>query len=276
MTQGLSFENQVSADLRAQHYLLNDFGLKKIVEGKRLPTAKYLAQQAGVSTKALCIALSIFEEQGLITITKAGTFRGQKQKRNDTHPALALRTLRKGERILEQMRNDIRNGRFPEGEALPDMQKLSEIYNVSRPTLIKSLTVLLKEEVLLRHLASYIVPRPKRIFPSAAVLVVCTQTLSGSPALSGQRASQLLSRMQWECRERMLHLEITSYGEHEPALAFPQRINLVHHRPAFMGYVVIASYMGDSGVRAVLKELAPYKKPIALIDELGKLTIPEK
>lgn len=243
--------------------------------GARLMPAKALALDAGVSTKTMCQVLRELEEQGVITITRAGTFRGDafshRQRQRDARRSIYSLSKRKWENALERLRSDILDGRFERHEPLPDVSRLSALYDISRPTLQKGLERLLSEGLVQKKGRQYFLPRPRALSSLASILFVTTVNLEDKSSIHSERGMQMISRMQWECKERGLRLEILGTGRHDDPGRLGARLKSLRTIHNFIGYLLFD--MEQVGLNRVLRELIPFERPIAVFDDQGILEL---
>ena len=118
-------------------YLRAEIASSAWSQKERLPPVRILARQAQVSAAAMCSALGMLREEGIVTIVKnrgayLGTSPHADRKDRDFTPWAAGQ---RWQRLKTQIEGDIFNGFYAAGEPMPSLRDLEKHYSVSYITL---------------------------------------------------------------------------------------------------------------------------------------------
>lgn len=255
---------------RASVFLRNEFRIQGLSIGDRVPSPKILARKAGVSTQAMCRAMGRLKDQGMITITRSGTFRGPPTEALPRHPA----TGRKWERVKEKIRGDIYSGVHPEGQNLPETAELMKQYGVSRPTLRKTLEALVEEGALVSSRRDFRVPSVRAETSHACVLSISLEGMDDRPDLISEWAQQFTSNLLSQCRNHRVHMKGLGYKPQKPHAVFQDELRAALERESPIGYVVWSRAIPRERLLKILQDLQPKKRPLAMLDDEGTLELP--
>jgi DNA-binding FadR family transcriptional regulator len=257
---------------RASVFLRNEFRIQGLSIGDRVPSPKVLARKAGVSTQAMCRAMARLKDQGIITITRSGTFRGPPAEALPRHQA----TGRKWERVKERIRGDIYSGVHPEGQNLPETAELMKQYGVSRPTLRKTLEALVEEGALVSSRRDFRVPNVRAETSHACVLSISLEGMDDRPDLISEWAQQFTSNLLSQCRNHRVHMRAVGYKPQRPHQVFQDELRAAHERENPIGYVIWSRAIPRDRLMKILQDLQPKKRPMAVLDDEGTLEIPSQ
>jgi hypothetical protein len=235
-----------------------------------LPTLRDLSRCAHVSSAAMSIAIGRFTAEGLLVASRKGGIRIA------GHTQAPTGSRRKWQGVRTTIEKDILDGRFKHGELLPGSAQLQERYGIGYNTLKKAIDTLVKENVVVAHKRSYLVPETRRVHARAAILFIGADDGTGRLALIYERFmgfSRTLNRESIAAGAEIVAFPCGARSEGFAALR--RRLLAAQKKSIFIGYFIWANGIDPHTVHHVLQELAPLNRPVAVIDETGAFRMPE-
>lgn len=237
----------------------------------RLAGLHALARAAGVSYETMRAAVSDCVKQGVVeAIAGSGVF----VVGRDEGLAAEARPP-KAEAIRERILNDIRQGRFEPGTALPQLKRLQHTYGVSYRPLRGALLDLVDKGELERTGRGYRVrPRAHQGFSSSIVLIV-RGGRTGEVRFPGPRTQQNLWFLEHECAARGITLHVVPYRPVARRFAFPSGDTTVLDSSSatpVLGYLIWTTALSPASLIPVLRRLAPLGRPVAVLNEGHQLS----
>jgi DNA-binding FadR family transcriptional regulator len=248
--------------------------------GDRLPPIAALAREAGVAKNTMLAAVREFCAQGALAASPGAGIRVRHRPAPTPTPPPAGAGW---QRVAERLGQDILRGSFP-GRFLPTMQRLSQSYGASPATLRKALGELAAAGHLRRLGRRSEIVRPDVSAPHATVLLLARGTENpASPTQQGMlsgvslHTQENLRELERYCHQHGIRLGTVPCvyrGRHlRMGLGDGSWDALVRHR-AVVGALVWTMALGEDAVADMVVKMYGAGVPIAVLDELGHLSVP--
>ncbi|MBD3321137.1 MAG: GntR family transcriptional regulator [Chitinivibrionales bacterium] len=253
---------------------------KKFPPGSRLPNIKALARLAGVSPVTMVRAVSLLKDRGILE-----GVRGQRTRvpdpytqhsdtaAGDTSPFKIPPDVYTWERVKEQIEKDLITGAFSPAPLLPSCKELQYRYSTSFKTLKKALSSLEGEGMLVRQGNGYAIPAVSRGRNYASITLIGAGDIKGNLNL-GALDENFVRLLELECARSGVNLDVITYYYDKKKLVFSLKgapLSLSSHTTE--GYIYL--YLGEEhGPEDVIAMLYSFKKPIAVIDDIGGWKLP--
>ena len=250
----------------------------------RLPPLRVLALDAQVSFVTMWKAVRKLKGKGVITGNKTGysnyicqdTCRDIKKNppatadlRLDSEPGNVL-----WQKVKAYLKKDILSGRYPHGQPLPSCKELQHHHGVSFRTLKKSLDALTAEEMIKPYKKGYIIPTITTSDAHARVGALGCGWKDGKIWADYQDKSYFRI-LESECIQSKIALDIIVYCRQNNRLSF---IHSATRKPYdlrndnILGIVYFIANL-EVNPAEILRELSALKKPVAVLDVVGCLTV---
>lgn len=244
---------------------------------RRLPTAKELAEEAGVSHPVVLKAVRILCDEGVLEsrrgrgIELAGP---RRMRLRDT----AQRSSPRWRSLLVQLERAIHNGRYPPGTTLPSLKELSSEYGVSYRTLKRALESLVRHGSLKTELRGYAVQDIEGLHYRNSIVLITRGVREGDISEGSPRMHEQLRALERECSQRNLRLQTFIY-DHEQTYLYPtERWREITQDPAvrdsILGFIVWPTAMSPENRDALLVRLSSLERPIAALIEGEQTEVP--
>jgi DNA-binding LacI/PurR family transcriptional regulator/DNA-binding transcriptional regulator YhcF (GntR family) len=233
--------------------------------GDMLPTLEELAADAGVSRHTMWKAVHrLVLEKLLFAKRGCGIVLAGKE-------AFGTRPKESWQNIAQALSGAIYSGEFVPGMILPPLSKLQIRFNACYWTMHKALALLVSQRIITRDSTRYIVPHLHT--PGSIMALV----LFSEGGLDNERMQAMIPLSEQHAQKMGLHL--VRYG-HSYSLPLNRiEVQRISSRSMVAGFVVdcwgLASAERTHNFISLLTLLYSTGKPIAIIDEVGMLELPE-
>jgi DNA-binding LacI/PurR family transcriptional regulator len=242
--------------------------------GSLLPSVRSLASMAGVSTPVMCSGLRVLKQQGRLSGLPRHRIRvGPGHELPSGDPGKIARWVEKRMR-LEQ---DLLTGSLGISGMLPTIKELMVGYGTSYATVRKILAAMAHEGVIVPRGKSFVLPTTKvGTRRNRVVFITMTGHVSQHSALN-QEHNRIVNAFESECVKRSLVLEVLEIDFYD-SLA-PRSAMLRLTKKSDIEGFFIDTWWYDApvvrqGYRDILIYLVRFRKPVALLDELGGIALP--
>jgi DNA-binding FadR family transcriptional regulator/DNA-binding LacI/PurR family transcriptional regulator len=264
MTIESSPENQNPAVTQTALWIGSQIRSGVWAPGDNLPTIEKLAVQANVSHRCVRSALASLASEGVIILRQGRPARvsgGGKEKQATW------------KHIANQLANAILAGEFLPGAILPPIAKLQLRFNACYRTMYRALSNLEHERTITRSGGRYVIPT---IGSSRANLEVLLFNESGAFG-SNIGLSEMIQLS--ERHSKKLGVQLNRY-EHSYSIPFNTvDLNRILKQDTIAGYVIDFWGTGtperEKNFLDLLSILLNTGKPLAIVDQVGDLTLPE-
>jgi len=195
---------------QALSYLRAHCTKQTLAPGRRLPTVRELAKNAGVSPPTLCKALAMHRMQEDLSISPR---RGIYIKAPAIPPE--IRAADRAEEIALNITRDIAEGRYSKRQALPSCKELQELYGVCYAVMIRALQRLIRRGILVRYKKHYSIRAARGGKAGFSVLFIVSKGIFDQIEKFGflrTRIYPLLHAMEEDCMRRNLRLIVRGFS----------------------------------------------------------------
>jgi DNA-binding transcriptional regulator YhcF (GntR family) len=244
--------------------------------GERLPTISVLARSSDVSRMTMWKAVEILKKKGVVSGRKGGRiYAGNGSMFPKAISSLESGSPWKAKRVLVEQ--DLLNGIFAPGKVLPTMGELQARYGVCYKTMRKILNALMADRVLIPDKKGFLVPGIGKRKAQTSVCLLWEGINLDGMRNRPFRERKIIESLESEYSRSGIDLVLFGYDSGDPAVA--GRLQAVlEERGMIIGFIVRPLVYGDPRGLAkqagLLHTLAMYKKPIAVLDELGLFELP--
>jgi len=273
-------EKQKPGIARAQAYLVDQASER--YRGRRWPSIRALAAEAGVSFVTMWKALRQLELEGRLTLDSQGnrTFSGLggnsvSQIVTASSEAPHSLAVPASLYLTEKLYRDIVCGRFRDGEKLPSCKELQQQYGISFATLKKSLTSLVSDRIIEQRSDGYYVPSLTGSKTHARIVVIGCGWEDGKIWVDYQDKNYFRA-LESECIRLSIKLDVVVYYRDHHRLRFVHTASRTEYDLSdrmIIGYVFIVANL-DSTPEEVLERLAPLRRCVAVLDVVGGWKVP--
>lgn len=248
-------------------------------EGRpRLRGVRTLSAESGISHVTLLKAMRIEADQGrLVPRTGSGMWLPEALPGPLPRPA-RTEAGPKWQRLSQQLRRDILDGRFQAGSQLPATKSLLEMYGVCHQTLSRALRALTAEGVLHQECRRHRVAlRQGRTRHGNAVVVCAASDDFGNVSLTTARTFPLLQELRTECFRANVELRLQPMERRfflkpniENAAAL---LSAQGERNDLLGGILLSTNLPDRTVADTFAWFAESRLPLATLDENDTLPV---
>jgi DNA-binding transcriptional regulator YhcF (GntR family) len=249
--------------------------------GERLPPLSRLAKSSMISRNSMWKAVQLAKEKHLISATRGGYITagsppgkqkaetGQRQPRHDRGSKWMTKR-----QLMEQ---DIANGAFGHFGRLPTFKELSSRYGVCFRTMQKIVRAMETDGVIRSEKTGYVLPAARtRLFGRRIIFITSKgYFLRGSALNSGQ--NRIVNIFENECMRMGFHLDIREIDFYDVMGSGRAAAKLVNNE-SILGFIFDIWWYEGAGLRQahidVLARLAAFRKPVAILDEVGEFRLP--
>lgn len=248
---------------------------QRVTEGRlkgqsRLPTVRVMARAAGVSPVTMLRAVADIKEAENL---ESAPSRGLRIKDIDGQQTAFIEqgrnhvTQRTKVRIIE----DLRSGHHPFGRRLPPVKECAARYGCCVTTLRRAFDDLVGQDILKRDGRGYSVPGSTPGSFGRIVVLFALSDPDGMLLFTIPRQETYVTVLEQECVRAGLSLHISgchhtdrglaatpASGGFTPVCGGPDRI---------AGYIIWAAGLSHEFIRNLVADLAPARRPIAVLDE---------
>ncbi|MBD3321078.1 MAG: GntR family transcriptional regulator [Chitinivibrionales bacterium] len=274
---------------KAMEHILSRIESGEYASGCRIPSVKLLAVDAGVSESSMWKAANLLRSKGILDAVAGRGFsvlesaprqcRTLMRTLTPAQPAVHNAGQLAWERIRQRIEQDICNGVFESGKALPPIKELCRLYGSSYRTVRKSLLALAGAGTLLPGGAGFTVPALRATQASGRIVFL------GFAGIDRQLRFEALNEdffrfLESECSTSKIGL--TPVGYFTEATTDPPQWYFADSRgelceladnESILGFLhLVARY--DKGCEFALRALSHVKKPIAVLDVTGGWELP--
>lgn len=271
---------------KAEDFILNGIDSGKFCAGTFLPSIKELAAKAEVSFVTMWKTIDKLREMGVLETNNGGkrvivSAKGARPPSASKSDQLALHPERSNTGLLwqtvkERIKRDVLVGRYPAGEPLPPHKELQSFYDISFPTLKKSLEALVGEEIISVYHKGYKVPSLTGSDSHARIVAL------GCGWEDGRIWTDYLDKnyfrlLETECIHAKINLDIVVYFNQGDDIQFihsATRMPYNIEKEDILGIVYIVANL-EIPPELVLKKISLLKKPISVLDVVGGWKFPE-
>lgn len=250
----------------------------------KLPPIRLLASAAQVSFVTMWRAVNSLKGKGLILGSKTGHANYVRQDakcRNiASYPApvdIQLDAASKNvrwQKVASHLKKDILSGIYSQGQPLPSIKELQHRYGVSFRTLKKSLDALTAEEMVKPYKRGHFVPAITTSDANARVVAIGCGWKDGK-IWADYQDKNYFRILESECIQSKIALDIIVYWHQDSHLCF---VHSATRKPynlrsdTILGIVYIIANL-EVDPEEMLRELSLLKKPVAVLDVVGWLSI---
>jgi DNA-binding LacI/PurR family transcriptional regulator len=245
-------------------------------KGERVPAIQRLARSAGVSKPTVIKAIRQLKNEGLIHgadrhRTRVG--RADPYEETDIEPSLQWQKKRL---VVER---DLLYGRIGNRGRLPSLKVMRAHYGLSFATAKKIIAAMSGDGVIVPMGKSYALPAIATDPAGRRIVFVTMKSHQSQESALNHEHNHIVNAFETECLIRGVRLatiEIDFYNSVESRLAAAR----IAGGDSTLGYILdVWWYPAESFRRAylaVLNRLTLFKKPIAVLDELGSFELPDQ
>ncbi len=259
-------------------YLRSEIKASAWLQKERLPPVRILARQAQVSAAAMCSALGILREEGVVSIIKnRGAYLGASpaanRKDRDYTP---WSTGQRWQRLKTQIESDIFNGFYAAGEPMPSLRDLEKSYSVSYKTLHKALESIAAEGLITPSKKTYRIPPLRKTHATLAFISVAGA--SSLISFGGYPHTEFLSALRREGGKSLINIAMCVYHPEKSVEDFANQLKALREKHSVLGYVLWVSKLPDQKLNQLVQILRketkrPLKKqgkenPLAVVDTI--------
>ena len=180
--------------------------------------------------------------------------------------------------ISDRICSDITAGRFAHRPLLQSPKQLCLQYGVCFRTIRKSLDRLAGDGWIERYKRTYRVTLTQAPGAGSAIFLVMNGDSDGHLLRNAPRARECLRALETECARRQATLELLLYDIFRDRLYSPGRQTTVldapEHYPAVLGFIFWPTAISASRICAILRRLVAQRRPVAVFDEVGDVSLP--
>jgi DNA-binding transcriptional regulator YhcF (GntR family) len=245
-------------------------------QGSKLPPIRLLSHQAGVSVGTMMAALALLRQQGMISGAKNRRAIVGQELPNEKDTQEHTLVWQKKQNKLEQ---DLLSGVFRQSQFLPSLKELGFRYDVSFRTLQKMFGLLGKKGLIKRQGRHYCQRSNAGHNEHRRVIFITTKGhLSQISALNHEH-NRIVGLFENECLRMILQLEVVEIDFFDP-VATHKALATVPSGDSVLGYLYdIWWYPNDifrNTTVTMVTRLASFRKPLAILDELGSFELPNE
>jgi DNA-binding transcriptional regulator YhcF (GntR family) len=242
-------------------------------QGDRLPPIWSLARMANVSKESMAKAVARLKGSGLVSGIERHALRAG--------PAEAYQAVQEKLLPWQQKRmlleKDVMASSFGPQPLLPPLKELQARYGVCFSTMKRIVAAMVRDGVLTPKGKRYGLPAvSRRAFGRKIVFITYRGHISQTSALNSEH-NRIVNVFENECLRLGLHLEMEEIDFYNPAKR-RQSIGKLSNMDSTVGFILdIWWYTSEDFRRAyldALARLATFKKPVALLDEIGGFDFP--
>lgn len=245
-------------------------------DGDYLPSIPILAKVSGVSRSTMIKAIArIKKEGGINAIERYRMVVGNVNSLS--LPAGSQAPSWRKKRTL--MEKELLSGNLATQGKLPPVKELQARYGVCFKTIKKILQSMISDGVIQPHGKGYALPEiVKTGYNSKVVFVTCAGHFLQRSALN-QEHNRIVNLFESECIRRGLRFEVLEIDFYDP-IAYRYLRRKLSDSDRVLGYILDVWWYEPKSFRGVyldaLTQLARFKKPVALLDEIGSFTLPSQ
>ncbi|MBD3347466.1 MAG: GntR family transcriptional regulator [Chitinivibrionales bacterium] len=261
----------------AIEYIIGGINSGKFTKIHHLPPIKTLSSDAKVSITTMCKATQRLKEQGVLEGLPSQRIRVcvdrfdpeecvQYQEQSNEIPSKE-ESQYAWKRVREQIRKDILNGVYPPGDPFPSHKEIKNRYNVAFLTLKKSLDSLCAEGVIVPCKRTFMVPP---LFSGKSNVRIVFFTMVEGP-VEFNTTGEFIRYFEVECKKAGIQYDVVKYFLDDGELRFEDATHVFSDYSDddnTLGYLVPVK-APDAGWDSVLRTLGHFKKPIAILDDIG-------
>lgn len=277
-------EHMASVLLGAVGYLRTLVEAERAAGRRRLPTIAVLASRAGVSQATMWAAVQVLVRQGVVTarpksgivICSGRRVPLQVTERPEATESVPVR-VRKWRDTSNRLRQDIVNSVFAPGGDLPTRKELSLRYGVSGPTLGRALHHLMAEGIIVRDRRRLRVPAAQAGARGRGVVVlIAAGDENGEIHQYSPRTGEYIRVLEGLCARASVDLATVACDDDSGRL-FPQQdwdhvLTTGPSASPLLGFILLSGSLRRHPVSSLLRQLARYQSPIAVLDEAAEVT----
>jgi LacI family transcriptional regulator len=244
--------------------------------GDHLPPVRHVARMADVSVASVSKAIARLRKDGVLRSLQRGYVAVAGGSGSENGPATVPAT-RRWERARATVERDIIQGRLSRDGTLPSAKELQARYGVCFRTMKKVLDSLEADGIIVARKKSYhlAAPRSRRARPTI-VLITEGRSIEKVAAVN-QGINKLIDTLENECGRLGIAIEFVAYNFFDPDMLAKTRPLLANKDPV-VGYFINIWWFEIKECRERLNDLisllASYRKPIAILDEIGVFSPP--
>jgi DNA-binding GntR family transcriptional regulator/DNA-binding LacI/PurR family transcriptional regulator len=232
--------------------------------GDMLPTLESLAAGAGVSRFTMARVIRILAAEKTVSTRRGGGIR--------LGPAEEANSLLRWKDVAQRINASVMNGELPSDALLPSISKLQMRYSTCYQTVHKALSTLVHQGVITQTGTRYLVPRMLMSGSTREVVLFTEKALETNE--SQQTLIQLSEKQAHGIGVRLLRYE------HDLSIPFASlELQRLCARDSIAGFVMdfwgLSSERHTTNFHSLLAMLHAARKPLAIIDEIGILDLPE-
>ncbi|MBD3418874.1 MAG: hypothetical protein GF398_02030 [Chitinivibrionales bacterium] len=252
--------------------------------GSIAPSLKEMSEHAEVSLLTMWKAAAVLKEEGVLKGVHGKRFRFAPAAAFDVaafHDATRqsgsfdIKSNLVWQRAAQQIRLDVFNGVYGEGEIFPAFKELQHRYNASFLTLKKALEFLCKEEIIKPYKKSYTVPLIVPQKTGRRIVLITWGNIRQELHLEILN-EELLRACESYCSRMRLSLEVFGYFLEDNKLRWTsvkeEHLELEDAEDIF-GYIYLVVTPEIDPIR-IIRQLTHFGKPVAILDLVGGWQIP--
>jgi DNA-binding LacI/PurR family transcriptional regulator/DNA-binding transcriptional regulator YhcF (GntR family) len=239
--------------------------------GDRMPPIRVLAKQAQVSAAAMCSALSLLRDEGVISVIKnRGAYFGQPptDDRGGRNFSSAPNESQRWQRLKIQIEKDIFNGIYSSGEAMPSLRDLQKSYDVSYKTLRKAMEAIAGEGVVAPHKKTYMVPHLKRAH--GTLVFIGAPEAASKISFGGYPVTEFLSALRREGGKSLINVVILPFDPDRRKAVFENQLLALQDKQSVVGYILWTSMLPERKLDQALQILREMRRPEAKVGSLER------
>jgi DNA-binding LacI/PurR family transcriptional regulator/DNA-binding transcriptional regulator YhcF (GntR family) len=261
---------------KAFAYLTAAFASEKWVHGHHLPPINRLACDAQVSRNSMWKAIGIAKGKGLVHTKKGGYMTFGQEDRGRSDKILEHRgSLWQKKRIL--IEQDIIAGSYSLDGRLPASKELKSRYGVCFTTLKKILNAMVRDKALIPYKKAYLLPQIVKHRFRDTITFVTEGGAIEKMSVYDQRMRELARNLEQSCRRGGVNINFVNIAGRDPHMGMRLLASLPEDETS-IGFIINLSWLGSTAIRQQVQDLvvslAARKKPVAVLDWMGMLSLP--
>jgi len=262
---------------RAVDYIRNGIHIGLFAAGHYLPPVRQLARTAEVSPVTMQKAVGLLREEGVLaghfgqrTVVPAPKTSEGAACGSAGHSVEPFRASKTWKRIADRIEKDILNGLHEPGSPLPSIKEIHHRYRTTNRTARKALQYLCDAGTVEPCGRGYRVPYPMRTTVQTSVALF-VYSRRGYPVLS-PFSEEFTRFMERRCAQARVGLREVGFSPDNGTIACLERDTGRPVSPreytGMAGYLYVPSIPSEVHGK-LLRELSRFRKPIAVLDEIG-------
>jgi DNA-binding transcriptional regulator YhcF (GntR family) len=243
-------------------------------QGENLPTIRMIAIQTGISTPTICKAIALLKKNNVIS--GLAHHRIRVGKPDISRPVAQSRPLQWEQKRIA-FEQELLSGVLGHRGVVPSFKEIQARYGIGFKTIQRIVQAMLVDGMIVPNGKGYALPGIPANARRQKVVYITIQNHESQQSALNQEHNRVIDAFEGECVHRRLGFEIVEIDFYDAAAARKTIAGLTNEE-SIQGFILDVWWYPNQSIQQgylhTLARLASFKKPVAILDEIGSFDLP--